>query len=105
MDEDDTDALDDVEDGVLPVRGRAVLTASELTLLRELIGEELLASATIRSWLAGDTGLTPHSVGVAVEAQLRMLFGTPTEACAVLEHVIARLAAAFPADVQPLHTD
>lgn len=102
---DDLDDLEDLQGGVLPVRGLAVLTASELALLHDRIGDELLASATIRSWLAGDTRLTPHSVAVAAEAQLRMLFGTPPEACDVLERVIARLAAAFPADVQPLHTD
>ncbi|WP_354700494.1 hypothetical protein DSM112329_00773 [Paraconexibacter sp. AEG42_29] len=101
----DDDDFDDLIDGVLPVRGRAVLTVSELVLLRDLIGEELFESATMRTWIAGDTQVTPHSVAVAVEAQLRMLFGTPSAACTVLEQVIERLASAFPADVQPLHTD
>lgn len=99
------DDLDNRIDGVFPVRGHVVVTASELALLHDQIGAELFESATICSWLTGDTRLTPHSLGVAVEAQLRMLFGAQAEAGAVLERIIERLAAAFPADVQPLYTD
>lgn len=80
------------------------MTAAELADLRAAIGEEeLLASSTLRRWLAGED-LLPHSVAVALETQLRMLFGAPPAACALLTEVIDRLAEAFPEEVQPLDT-
>lgn len=92
------------EAGDLCVRGQVMLAAGELAELRAALGEEeLSASSTLRRWIAGED-LRPHSVAVAVETQLRMLFGTPPEACALLEEVIDRLAVAFPEEVQPLDT-
>lgn len=80
------------------------MTAGELADLQAAVGvEELLASSTLRRWLAGEE-LLPHSVAVALETQLRMLFGTPPAACALLVEVIDRLADAFPEEVQPLDT-
>lgn len=80
------------------------MTAGELADLQAAVGvEELLASSTLRRWLAGEE-LLPHSVAVALETQLRMLFGTPPAACVLLVEVIDRLADAFPEEVQPLDT-
>lgn len=90
--------------GGLRVRGEVMMTASELAELESAVGaEELLASSTLRRWLSGED-LLPHSVAVALETQLRMLFGAPPEACALLGEVIDRLAEAFPEEVQPLDT-
>lgn len=87
----------------LTVRGVTVASAEELELLRSRLGDELVVSATLRAWVAGEEVL-PHSAAVAVEAQLRMLFGTEPEAATVLEAIIERLASAFPSEVQPLDT-
>lgn len=87
----------------LRIRGLVVISDEEVAALHRDIGEELLVSSTLRRWFSGED-LTPHSVGVALEAQLRMLFGHPPEACELLMRVIDRLAEAFPADVQPLDT-
>lgn len=80
-----------------------IISAAELSSLQSAIGDELLASATLRAWLAGEE-LPPHSVAVALETQLRMLFGEPAEACQLLVDILDRLAEAFPAEVQPLDT-
>lgn len=92
-----------VFDGGRDVRGVEVVTALELRKLRDALGRELEASATLRSWLAGDE-VPPHSVAVAVETQLRMLFDENPEVGSLLRRIIERLALAFPAEVQPLDT-
>lgn len=87
----------------LEVRGQTIISAAELASLQSAIGDDLLSSATLRAWLAGED-LPPHSVAVALETQLRMLFGEPAETCDLLVDLLDRLAEAFPADVQPLDT-
>lgn len=89
--------------GGLAVRGQIIIDAAELSSLQAAVGDDLLASATIRAWLAGEE-LPPHSVAVALETQLRMMFEEPAEACALLSTLLDRLAEAFPAEVQPLET-
>lgn len=100
----DAEKASPVGTGGLGVRGRSIITGAELASLRAAVGGELLASATLRAWLAGEERLTPHSVAVALETQLRMLFGEPAETCALLVTVLDRLAEEFPAEVQPLET-
>ncbi|UTI66230.1 hypothetical protein NBH00_08485 [Paraconexibacter antarcticus] len=87
----------------LRVRGLVVISDAEVTTLHRAVGEELLVSPAQRRWFAGED-LTPPSVGVVPEAQLRMLFDEPPDACELLETVIDRMAEAFPADIQPLDT-
>lgn len=87
----------------LQVRGVEVVRPVELGRLVHALGPELEASATLRRWLDGDA-IPPHSVAVAVETQLRMLFGEPANMCALLAEVIERLAEAFPEEVQALDT-
>jgi hypothetical protein len=88
----------------LRVRGEVMMSGAELADLRAVLGqEELAASSTLRRWMGGEE-LLPHSVAVALETQLRMLFGTPPAACALLAAIINRLAEAFPEEVQPLDT-
>lgn len=89
--------------GGLGVRGRTIVTADELASLRSAVGDDLLASATLRAWLAGEE-LPPHSVAVALETQLRMLFGEPADACVLLAELLDRLAEEFPDEVGPLDT-
>lgn len=90
--------------GGLRVRGLVMISEEEVAALQAQIGDELLVSSTLRAWFEGDETLTPHSVGVALEAQLRMLFGEPAPVCELLVRILDRLAEAFPADVQPLDT-
>lgn len=92
-----------ISEAGLRVRDVPVLDAAELRTLRDELGDELEASATLRAWVDG-APVQPHSVAVAVETQLRMLFGDHPEAAAVLAAVIERLAEAFPDEVQPLDT-
>lgn len=87
----------------LAVRGVEVISAAELALLADRLGDDLRASSTLRAWLDGGE-VAPHSAGVALETQLRMLFGEEPDVAAVLEAAIDRLAEAFPAEVQPLDT-
>jgi len=87
-----------------PGRWYASGVPEELAALQSSVGDELLSSSTLRAWLAGDLDLTPHSVAVALETQLRMLFGEPAETCALLVDILDRLAEEFPGEVQPLDT-
>lgn len=90
-------------DGGLHIRGELVATVPEIETLRSELGEELTASATLAQWLDGQE-IPPHSVGVALETQLRMLFDDAPGARAVLVELLDRLAEAFPEEVQPLDT-
>lgn len=92
-----------MSEDTLWVRDVPVLDAAELATLRDALGDELEASATLRAWLGG-APVQPHSVAVAVETQLRMLFGESPDAATLLGTVIERLAEAFPDEVQPLDT-
>jgi len=83
------------------IRGVPIASATELAVLRGALGADLEASATVRAWLAGED-VAPHSVGVALETQARMLFDEPPEVRGLLLELLGRIVEAFPEEVAPL---
>ena len=89
------------DDKYLQIRGVPIVSASELTQLKEALGDELSDSSTIRAWLAGEPVL-PHSAGVSLEMQARMISDESAAERTLLIEIVNRLADLFPDEVLPL---